>query len=426
MPPMLTPEQRQRLEALAQDAAQPAPARRARALLLYDDGLPTREAAGGSGLSRGRARYWRRQFQLKGLAIFPAEQPQETAQPLPPAPPKARSKVKPEFPYLMDFAELARTQPGPGLLPDDSLAEAGRKVWRYQLAHMLLHQAGTLAGEDAEELHDMRVATRRMRAAFEVFGAAFKPKPMLERLRGLRAAGRALGRVRDLDVFMENARRYQAGLPEAQRGELQPLLAAWMEERESARQQMSAYLQGPKYRDFTLAFHAFANTPRMSVLPLSVEQPIPYLVRDAVPALVYTRLAAVRAFDALLDSATLEQFHALRIEFKKLRYTVEYFREVLGEEAKLVIGEIKIMQDHLGELNDAQVAAQILREFLVRWDALQDAQPVAQRRKPDAILAYLASRYEERQRLMLSFDKAWERFNRAELRQALAKAVAVL
>jgi adenylate cyclase class IV len=60
----------------------------------------------------------------------------------------------------------------PGVLTDDHLAEAGRKVLRFHLARMMAREAGTRGG-DAEELHAMRVATRRQRAAWRVFGDAF-------------------------------------------------------------------------------------------------------------------------------------------------------------------------------------------------------------------------------------------------------------
>jgi CHAD domain-containing protein len=142
--------------------------------------------------------------------------------------------------------------------------------------------------------------------------------------------------------------------------------------------------------------------------------------------LIYVRLAGVRTFDAILHQATLEQFHALRIEFKKLRYTLEYFREVLGQDVKAVINEIKGLQDHLGDLNDANVAVGILREFLVQWDALQAQKPVAERHNPGPVLAYLAYQYAERQRLMLTFTDAWAHFNRPRLREKLAKAISVL
>ena len=61
----------------------------------------------------------------------------------------------------------------PGVTADDHLAEAGRKVLRFHLARMIAREEGTRAGKDAEELHAMRVATRRQRAAWRVFGEAF-------------------------------------------------------------------------------------------------------------------------------------------------------------------------------------------------------------------------------------------------------------
>ena len=47
--------------------------------------------------------------------------------------------------------------------------EAARKTLLFHFERMLKHEPGTREGEDAEELHDMRVATRRMRAALRVF-----------------------------------------------------------------------------------------------------------------------------------------------------------------------------------------------------------------------------------------------------------------
>ena len=63
----------------------------------------------------------------------------------------------------------------PGVTSEDHVAEAGRKVMRFHLARMLAREAGTRAGHDPEELHAMRVATRRQRAAWRVFGASFRP-----------------------------------------------------------------------------------------------------------------------------------------------------------------------------------------------------------------------------------------------------------
>jgi CHAD domain-containing protein len=142
--------------------------------------------------------------------------------------------------------------------------------------------------------------------------------------------------------------------------------------------------------------------------------------------LVYERLASVRAFDAIINHATIEQLHALRIEFKKLRYTVEFFREVMGDEAKEVINEFKKMQDHLGDLNDAQVATVFLSQFLHDDEERQVSLPLNERHNLEPVVAYQAYRYAERHRLLTTFQPAWENFNRPEMRQKIALAVSVL
>lgn len=329
-------------------------------------------------------------------------------------------------------SEFAKYPPLPhplkevGLKADDSMAEAGRKVLLFHFAEMLDHEEGTRLGEDIEELHDMRVATRRMRAAFEIFGEAFDPKVLKPHLKGLRATGRALGHVRDLDVFMEKAGHYLDTLPEEQKSGLDPLLDAWKAKREISRSEMLAHLDSPQYQAFAQNFNLFLQTAGAGIQPSVEDHPTPKLVREVAPVLIYTRLAAVRAYDAILKNAPIEQLHALRIEFKKLRYAVEFFREVLGEEAKSVIADLKQLQDHLGDLNDAEVATIILREFLDEWEPRQSALPINERQNPEGIVTYLAARHSERYRLMVSFQETWAQFNRPEFRRNLALAISVL
>jgi CHAD domain-containing protein len=263
-----------------------------------------------------------------------------------------------------------------------------------------------------------------MRAAFEVFGGSYESKAIKAHLKGLRATGRALGRVRDLDVFMEKARQYLETLPEEQRAGLDPLLQGWQQEREKDRKEMLAHLDSANYASFKRKFQTFLTTPGAGTRQAGPTDPD--RVRDIVPSLVYSRMGAVRAFGTVLDSATIEQLHALRIEFKKLRYTLEFFREVLGGEAKALIEGIKNLQDHLGDLNDADVACHILREFLDAWENRQLMIPIDERDNPEPIVAYLATRHAERHRLIVTFREAWSHFDRAEVRAQLAAAVAVL
>ena len=436
---LLNPTQRQCLEALSRDGQVDTLRRLAQIVLLYDDGQPTRQVAQAVGRSPGRVRYWHRQFRDRGMAMFPAVPPEalsaaahstSTSKPrtrqtsavpaplVPAQPPETLST-----PALLDFLKDVRA---PGVQPEDAIAEAGRKVLRYHFATMLRHEAGTRRGKNIEALHDMRVATRRLRAAFEVFGEVFKPKVLKTHLKRLRTAGRTLGRVRDLDVSLEKAGHYLQTLPAGEHQGLQPLLDAWKQERQAARSHLVAYLDSPEYREFTEQFFVFLTTPGAGARPIPEALPAAPQVREIMPLLIYTRLAAVRAYAAVLPSATVEQLHALRIECKKLRYTVEFFREVLGPEAKAVINDLKDLQDHLGDLNDAQVATHTLNDFLAAWDARQAALPLAERQNPESVVAYLAYRHAERHRLITTFHDMWQRFERQEFRTNLALAVSVL
>ncbi len=398
--------------------------RRAQVILLYDEGLTTIEVARQVGMSRRQVRYWKQQFHEHGLAIFSrwngeaAEAVEETGV-LPEAPAQAAPNPAEEVSDL----PLPVALDHPGVTPDDSLAEAGRKVMLFQFNEMLSHEAGTRLGADIEELHDMRVATRRMRAAFDVFGEAFHAKVVKTHLKGLRATGRALGRVRDLDVFIEKAGAYRLTLaPEAQPG-LDLLLEMWGRERDLARATMLEHFDSPAYAHFKRDFSAFLLAPDAGVRELPAWPPAPSHVQDIVPVLVYTRLAAVRAFDGILSSASILQLHALRIEFKRLRYTLEYFAEILGKESKLVVSEIKGMQDHLGDLHDAQVACQILSEFLDHWEDGQANLLLQERQSPGPVLDYLTYRHAERHHLLVTFPQVWAHFNRPELRQVLAQSM---
>lgn len=364
------------------------------------------KAASDARAAQKQAKLWQRLFQQKVEVFVPVD---VEAAPIDPG-------------DLDSLLKLER----PGVEPDDPLSEAGRKVLRYHFAEMLRHEEGTRLGEDIEELHDMRVATRRMRAAFEVFENAFDLKAVKPHLKGLRAAGRALGRVRDLDVFMEKAQLYLDSLPPEQRHGLDMLLGAWSEQREADRAEMLAHLDSPDYQNFKRKFAVFLNTPGAGARQIPEEQIEPELVRYVAPVLIYTRLAAVRAYEPRLPSASIEQLHALRIEFKKLRYTVEFFKEVMGVQAGAVIGDIKGLQDHLGDLNDADVACQILREFLDNWENREVQVPLSERSNPEPLVAYLAAKHAERHRLIVTFQEAWAHFDRPEFRENLAQAIAVL
>ena len=315
-----------------------------------------------------------------------------------------------------------------GMNATDSLAEAGLKVMLQQLAEVLAHEAGTRLGEDIEELHDMRVATRRLRAAFNIFSQAYKPKEVKQHLKGLRATGRALGRVRDLDVFIEKVISYQEtrnNTGEPMPG-LDPLIVYLRHERETARDKLFSHLDGEGYRKFMEDFNKFLHSGVPKKIPEGDEIPEPSHVYALAPILIYTRLSVVRSYQEIIEHATINQLHMLRIDIKLLRYTLEFFREVLGDEAKGLIELLKTVQDHLGELHDSDVACAWLTQFLNNWESQELSMTLTERRNPEPVVDYLAYRHAERHRLLISFPEMWRQLIHAEFRSDLARAISIL
>lgn len=399
------------------------------------------------GLTPRTIRRWQKRFAQKRLNIFPAaalngaqaaepvmsiggeSEPQEAEQMGATSPKKKKAKKETNLPaeWPQETAVIAYPlRDRIGLEPADSLAEAGRKVLGFYFSQMLAHEPGTRLGHDLEAVHDMRVATRRMRAAFPVFEAGLRKKATQPLLDGLQASGRNLGRVRDLDVLLEKLDRYQASLPESDPSGLQPLREMWLAQRKQARQELLAYLDSKKYRRFKQDFLKFVTTPGLGAKAIPTNEPVPYQLRHLVQCLIYKRFEAVQAYDRVFGEANLETLHQLRITFKQFRYALEYFAEILGEEGQRVIEEVKALQDHLGELNDARVAAEILSELLADWIKNRPDQPQAEQRSSAPIAAYLQAKLEERQHLLETFPQAWASFNRPELRRDLALAISVL
>jgi CHAD domain-containing protein len=315
------------------------------------------------------------------------------------------------------------------------MSEAGRKILRFHFRRMRYHEPGTRLGEDIEALHDMRVATRRMRAAFRVFGGYYKRKPVARHVKGLKRTGRALGAVRDLDVFRARIETYSDTLPSEEQAGLQDLLGTLEVRREDARERMVSYLDSQKHRRFVKSFDRFVETEGQSSRRVSLDggEPWPYQVRHVAPVAIYQRLAAVRAYDGwvTIPEPPLERLHALRIACKRLRYTLEYFREVLGPETKALIKQIVAVQDHLGEVQDAVVASAILRDFLVwgTWGAEQTAgstPPSGEVVVAPGVASYLAAKQSELDHLVETFPQVWQRVTGPDLSRMVAGAVAVL
>jgi CHAD domain-containing protein len=95
---------------------------------------------------------------------------------------------------------VAKAKPIQDLSADDSYAEAAAKTISVRSGELMEHARGVLDTGDIERVHDMRVATRRLRAALEVFEPCFLGKPFAQALREVKRLADGLGERRDRDV----------------------------------------------------------------------------------------------------------------------------------------------------------------------------------------------------------------------------------
>jgi len=308
-----------------------------------------------------------------------------------------------------------------GVTKYDEMSEAGRKILRFHFARMAYHEPGTRRGEDIEELHDMRVATRRMRSAIGSFRPYLRKKAIRPFVRDLRATGLVLGAVRDMDVFLENLESDIASRPEVGGLDLSALIGFWREKIELARSNMIHHLDNQQYQKFLLDFSRFLNTPFVGVKKYVSDKSQVRTVQTDAALLIKNHWANIQSFTDEIASASVERLHILRIEIKKLRYAVEFLRDVLGYESEEIIAELKQIQDHLGKLNDSVVASKMTSEFL--RDVKRKQFDISNSDWAASAEEYLFLKKEECTNRATTFPEVWFKITRSGFEQKLFKMV---
>ena len=107
---------------------------------------------------------------------------------------------------------MAKARRIPGLEPQTRFGDAAASAVEVRAAEVFLHADGVLDVSDIERVHDMRVATRRLRAAMEVFSACFPAKEHGKLLKEVKRLADALGERRDPDVAIEELEAISAEL----------------------------------------------------------------------------------------------------------------------------------------------------------------------------------------------------------------------
>ncbi len=216
---------------------------------------------------------------------------------------------------------------------------------KTQYDQLLAHDPGTRLGADIEELHQFRVATRRLRAFLRAGRELLDPawsEPLRDELGWL---GGELGPSRDLDVMIDRLKTEVESLGE-EAGAGRALVTLLEQDRDGLRQQLSDALMSDRY---------FAILDRLEQPPALVDTDV---TLEQIQAAEHGRLR--KAIKDLGDEATDEQLHRARIKAKRARYAAE----LRGDDE--YVKAAKKLQDVLGEHQDAVVAQERLRVLAAR------------------------------------------------------------
>ncbi|MGH9170987.1 MAG: CHAD domain-containing protein [Acidimicrobiales bacterium] len=235
---------------------------------------------------------------------------------------------------------------------DSTIAELAFAVLRKDAAQMLSREPGTRLGDDPEDLHQMRVATRRMRAALSLF-AAFVPVRGARLREELGWLAAVLGTVRDLDIQLQNLDGWTEHLSGDHQQALDDLSELLERHHHEARDQLLVALDSRRYERLVTGLTAMLDAgPGRRAGPAR----LPALV--ALPDLVAGRqAAAAKAARRSHKSGILTDFHALRIRCKRLRYAIEFTGDLYPPAVKRYAKKIAALQDALGLVQDAEAAA---------------------------------------------------------------------
>jgi CHAD domain-containing protein len=138
---------------------------------------------------------------------------------------------------------MAKARAIPGLAEAPSFRAAAAAAVEVRSEEVFEHREGVLDTKDIERVHDMRVATRRLRAALEIFAECFPRKDHRGLLKKVKLLADALGERRDRDVAIAALERTAAALTATERPGLRHLQDELRAEQERANEALAGVLE---------------------------------------------------------------------------------------------------------------------------------------------------------------------------------------
>ncbi len=316
---------------------------------------------------------------------------------------------------LLDGVPEAEKAQAVELEAGQSIETAFKRIAGSCLRQMAANEAPSLAGQDPEGVHQLRVGLRRLRSAVSLFGPALPPRPFAPLRERLRALMAAFGPAREWDVLVE-----ETLVPLGRRVGEEPGLARLDRIARAARQEghrrLRQAIAAPEHTDLKLALMELLSTDwaQYAERPAPPDWRAPPWTAPIGPfadAILQKRHRKLKRFGRNHHAMTLEELHELRIAAKKLRYAADFLRQIYKKKrVRDYVGALAGVQDCLGAINDGAVGRARIAEA---WDRLggRSRRSTLRARAQGAVEGWFAAV----EHLELSaFAKAWDRFLDAE------------
>jgi CHAD domain-containing protein len=232
------------------------------------------------------------------------------------------------------------------------LAERGAELFRCW--------EQTVTSFDTEEIHDLRVASRRLREGLTLFAHCYPPERIKRLRKSIRKITDILGDLRNIDEGLAFFRAEAVDLGVEHGDELSGCIARYEKNREESRKKLKRDLH--RMNPVTLR-KFFARTIRAPYLfdpPPGATNPFA-TIDDFARESIDLRLEPVLALVPLAcrpEEATTQ--HRLRIAIKRYRYRLEVLSPLLGEGYRELHGQVKEYQEILGRLHDLDVFRELI------------------------------------------------------------------
>ena len=250
---------------------------------------------------------------------------------------------------------------------DKSFQLFGCKYISGQLKKLCSEMDGARIEKEVESVHQSRVASRRLRTAFEVFASCFPDKSVKKWSSEVKKLTKGLGAARDADVQVMHLKEILSGLDVEQRSfkpGIERMILRAGQHRGNLQRGVVKTIDRLESRTVLADIHSTVERTMFCLRNESREYKSDYVFRTCKKHIV-SNLDSMRSYESsLIDSSDRPSHHQMRIEAKKLRYTLEICSEPYDGGLEESLKTVKKIQSLLGDIHDCDVWAEYIDGFM--------------------------------------------------------------